>query len=69
MPGFGIASDTVRGRQNFKQEGIAKAGSLCLIPTDGVIKLAFSDVEEANRRGRYLAAISLMSFADRSPRR
>ncbi len=69
MPSFGMARDAVRGCDRLDQKGVSESRRLRLIPADGLVQFGLSDLNEPNRHERYLATISLKSFAGSSPRR
>ena len=64
-----ITGDAIGGCQHLDEKGVAQARCLNLIPTNSVVQFHFGNIEKANLHARYLAAISLKSLADKSPRR
>ncbi len=69
MPSFGMACDAVRGCYRLDQKGVSESWRLRLIPADSLVQLGLGDLNEPDRHERYLATISLKSFAGSSPRR
>jgi hypothetical protein len=69
MPRLWIERDAPSSCQYFNEESIAEPKGLLIVPVDSLVEFDLRDVEEPNSHDRYLAMISLRSFAASSPRR